>query len=96
MWFPSQAKTAIKTLKSIARKSKRLKWHQNKLSEKDQRTLMNSYAISRVLYATPIWLTHASNTSFKEIETKLRGIGKSIYGAQMQTGTTLFELATNL
>ncbi len=56
---------------------------------------MNSYAISRVLYATPIWLTHIAPSNFKDIETKLRGIGKNIYGAQMQTGTSLFEITTN-
>jgi len=42
---------------------------------------MNSYAVSRVLYATPIWLMFVAKSNFQVIEQKLRGIGKNIYGA---------------
>ncbi len=81
-WFQKQAQTAVHTMKTIGTKSKRLRWHQNHLHASSQRTLMNSYAVSRVLYATPIWLPMVCKTKRFEIETRLRSIGRNIYGAQ--------------
>jgi len=81
-WFSSQAQQTIKKLQKISLKSKRLKWHQHKLTPAAQRLLMNTYACSRVQYSAPIWLSHTSPSNLKDIETKMRGIARNIYNVQ--------------